>query len=300
MRSRENLHVIYVLLFLEAAFFVFQVQDAGRYQQLFAFIPSAVLSGEVWRLLTYQFIHGGALSFFFSVLILYIMGNALEEEWGSFDFVAFWALSLLGSAAVGFAIGSPLLGSFFLTYSLLFAYGATYPEMTFYIFFVLPVKVKWLAWIAVAILLFGVFTLRPSSLAAAGGAAVSLLYFWLRHARHSAPRGLPRLRRRSLPLSGPSPAVVATEEKRAEASVVLFAEVQRALDSGDPAAIDAMIERLDRVTVPGVNICPPADFKPLAEDRFCARCEGFAECSARLMRAKSGAGEGERQASGRR
>lgn len=297
MRSRENLHVIYVLLFLEAAFFVFQVQDAERYQQLFAFVPAAVLAGEVWRLLTYQFIHGGALGFFFSVLILYIMGNALEEEWGSFDFIVFWALSFLGSAAVGFALGVPLLGAFFLSYSLLFAYGATYPEMTFYIFFVLPVKVKWLAWIAVAILLFGVVTLRPASLAAAGGAVASLAYFWIRHARHAAPRGLPRLRRRAAPLAQPRPAVAAAEEKRADANLGLFAEVQRTLDSGDQAAIDAMIARLDREKTPGVNICPPVDFKPLAEDRFCARCEGFAECSARLMRAKSGGDD--RNAAGR-
>lgn len=299
MRSRENLHVIYVLLFLEAAFFIFQTQDAERYQQLFAFVPSAVLSGQVWRLLTYQFIHGGALGFFFSVLILYIMGNALEEEWGSFDFVAFWALSMLGSAAVGFAIGSPLLGSFFLSYSLLFAYGATYPEMTFYIFFVLPVKVKWLAWIAVAFLAFGVFMLRPTSLAAAGGAAVSLLYFWMRHGRHTAPGITPRLRRKARPLLRVDPAVAASEEKRADANVALFAEVQGALASDDPSAAGAMTARLDRETVAGVNICPPADFKPLADDRFCARCEGFAECSARLMRASTAGGESDAQAARR-
>jgi membrane associated rhomboid family serine protease len=300
MRSRENLHAIYVLLFLEAAFFVFQVQDAERYQQLFAFVPSAVLAGEVWRLLTYQFIHGGALSFFFSVLILYIMGNALEEEWGTFDFIAFWALSFLGSAAVGFALGTPLLGAYFLSYSLLFAYAATYPEMTFYVFFVLPVKVKWLAWIAIAILLFGVVRMQAPSLAAAGGAAASLAYFWLRHGRHSGPRGLPRLRRRAqAPLSGPSPSVVAGEEKRAESNLAQFADVQRTLDSGDRPAIDAMIERLDREATPGVNICPPADFKPLAEDRFCAKCEGFQECSARHMRAVAQTAGSEKPSAGR-
>ena len=298
MRSRENIHVIYVLLFLEAAFFIFQTQDPERYAEMFAFIPAAVLSGEVWRLLTYQFVHGGALSFFFSVLILYIMGNSLEEEWGTFDFVAFWVLSFLGSAAVGFMLGSPLFGSFFLTYSLLFAYGMTYPEMTFYIFFVLPVKVKWLAWIALAILGIGLLMLRPTSLAAAGGAAASMLWFWMRHGRHATGRITPRLRR-AKPLTEVNPAVAASEEKRAETNVAMFGEVQRALESGDRSVIDAMIARLDQEKTPNVNICPPADFKPLAEDRFCAKCEGFAECSARLMRASTAGESDDRQASGR-
>lgn len=296
MRSRENIHVIYVLLFLEAAFFVFMRQDLERYQRLFAFVPSAVLEGEVWRVLTYQFIHDpnrfGLIWFFFSLLVLYIMGNALEEEWGSFDFTAFWLLSVLGSAAVGFALGTPLLGSYFLGYSLLFAYATTYPEMTFVLFFVLPVKVKWLAWIALAFLLFGVISLSASGLAAAGGAAASFGYFWARHARHGAPRGLPRLRRRSRPLAAPSPAAVASEEKRAEDNLAQFAEVRRALDAGDQSAIDAMIARLESEKTPGVNICPPVDFKPLAEDRFCARCEGFQECSARYMRGSTSAGNG--------
>ncbi|HSN69341.1 MAG TPA: rhomboid family intramembrane serine protease [Thermoanaerobaculia bacterium] len=298
MRSRENIHVIYVLLFLEAAFFVFQTQDPERYAEMFAFVPAAVLSGEVWRLLTYQFIHGGALSFFFSVLILYIMGNNLEEEWGTFDFVAFWVLSFLGSAAVGFALGSPLFGSFFLSYSLLFAYAATYPEMTFYIFFVLPVKVKWLAWIALVILGFGILMRSPTSLAAAGGAGASMLWFWMRHGRYATGRIAPRLRR-AKPLTHVSPAVAASEEKRAEANLAMFGELQRTLESGDRSAIEATLARLDREKTPNVNICPPADFKPLAEDRFCAKCEGFAECSARLIRASTAGESDDRQASGR-
>ena len=93
------------------------------------------------------------------------------------------------------------------------------------------------------------------------------------------------MRRKVQSYSQPSAEAVASDEKRAEANLVQFAEVERTLGSGDAAEIDAMIARLDREKTPGVNICPPVDFKPLAEDRFCARCEGFQECSARHMRA---------------
>jgi len=33
-----------------------------------------------------------------------------------------------------------------------------------------------------------------------------------------------------------------------------------------------------------VNICPPVDYKPEDSDRYCVRCEGFAECTARHLR----------------
>lgn len=285
LRSRENLHVIYILLFLEAAFFLLQMQDPERYRAMFAFIPERFFAGEVWRLITYQFTQGSALGLFFALLILYIMGNALEEEWGTVDFVAFWAISVLASAAVGVMFGFPLIGSFFLTYSLLFAYALTYPEMTFYLFFVLPVKVKWLAWIALAFLLIGLIRLSPTSFAAAGGAAASLLFFWFRHGRGARPRILPVRPKASF---HERPPISASDENLADRNLAMFDEVEAVLATGDPAAREELIRKIEPHIQPGVNICPPPDYKPRNEDRYCIRCEGFPECSVRFIRLKAG------------
>ncbi|MGH9456711.1 MAG: rhomboid family intramembrane serine protease [Thermoanaerobaculia bacterium] len=278
-KSRENIHVIYILLFLEAAFFVLQTQDPERYARFFAFVPDRFFAGEIWRLLTYQFIQSGLLGFFFSLLILYIMGNALEDQWGSADFVTFWALSIVGSAAVAVFLGSPLIGSFFLTYSLLFAYAATYPEMTFLIFFVLPVKVKWLAWIALAFLAFGVVRMQPASLAAAGGALVSMAYFWLRHGRYARGR-VPRPK----VVVSQRPPIDAGDETRADRNLALFDRVEKTVATGTPEERERLRSEIEKTIVPGVNICPPPDYKPRAEDRYCIRCEGFSECTARFIR----------------
>ena len=113
---RENLHTIYIFLFLTIAFYVFQMQDPERYAALFAFDRSQVLGGEIWRLVTYQFLAGSPLSLFFNLLILYIMGAALENELGTWRFLALFALSTLGSAAIGFLLDYRLLGSMFLGY----------------------------------------------------------------------------------------------------------------------------------------------------------------------------------------
>ncbi len=127
MTRRENLHSLYVLLFLNIAFFLIQTQSPEKYGTFFSFQRDALMRGEVWRLFTYQFIQSSALSLFFSLLILYIMGSVVEQEWGTGHFLVFYVLSTVGSAAVAFLLGFPLIGSFFLSYSLLFAYAHMVP-----------------------------------------------------------------------------------------------------------------------------------------------------------------------------
>jgi hypothetical protein len=64
--------------------------------------------------------------------------------------------------------------------------------------------------------------------------------------------------------------------------------MKRTLSETDREKIDAMISKIQPEIVPGVNICPPADYKPEAADGYCVRCEGFAECSVRYLKLKSG------------
>jgi hypothetical protein len=60
--------------------------------------------------------------------------------------------------------------------------------------------------------------------------------------------------------------------------------VKKALSTGSESDIDRLIVAAEREIVRGVNICPPIDFKPEHSDRYCVRCEGFAECTARHLR----------------
>lgn len=287
-RARENLHSIYVLLFLSVVFFFLQLQDQEKYFQLFSFDRGAVMNGQVWRLFTYQFVQSGALSLFFELLILYIMGSVLEELWGTWDFLGFYLASLVGSAAVGWVFDFPLMGSFFLLYSLLFAYAYLFPEQTFYIFFVLPVKVKWLAWLSAGLLAFGVLRRDPSSLAALGGVMLSGAYFlFSQRPGRLLPRKVPAAFR-------PAPeAPSASEMGVAERNLATFGQVRQALESGDASERKTLVESLEKRVVPGVNICPPADYKPEHEDRYCVRCEGFAECTVRFIKLRSDADKGE-------
>jgi hypothetical protein len=66
------------------------------------------------------------------------------------------------------------------------------------------------------------------------------------------------------------------------------AGIKHALAAASDSEIDRLIAECERDTVPGVNVCPPADYKPENADGYCIRCDGFAECSARHLRLKRG------------
>jgi membrane associated rhomboid family serine protease len=279
---RENLRSIYVFLFLTVAFYMLQLQDPQRYVSFFAFDSGRILSGEVWRLVTFQFIGGGTLWLFFQLLILYLMGGVVEEELGTARFLMLFGISTLGSAAVGFITGAPFIGSFFASYTLLFVFATITPETVFYIFFVLPVKVKWLAWIDLGILAFAVFGNPASGMAAAAGAAAGYGYFLLLR------RGIPRRFRTRNPVLRQ----VSVEERDvplAAANRTRLDLVREALASPSPETMSRVEDSLRNDIVAGVNICPPVDFKPEHDDGYCIRCEGFAECSLRYLKLRAGA-----------
>ncbi|MEO8216496.1 MAG: rhomboid family intramembrane serine protease [Acidobacteriota bacterium] len=284
-RKGENLHSIYILLFLNIAFFFLQLQDVKHYLELFAFDRAAVLHGQIWRLVTYQFIQGtffgsSAISLFFTLIILYIMGSAAEEEWGTFDFITFVLVSTLASAGMAFIFGFWMIGSFVVSYSLLFAYATMFPEQTF-LLLVFPVKAKWLGWIALAMLLIGVVRLDGPSLAAAVGAAASYLFFLLRNSRYRPRRFVrPAVNVPLVPAERP-PVIPGADANR---NLLRFRSMNSILATKDLGKIEGLASSLSADIVPGVNICQPADYKPEHPDRYCIRCEGFAECGARYLR----------------
>ena len=278
-RSRgQNLRSVFILLFLNVAMFLLQNQDREKYARLFSFDWSAIRTGEAWRLVTYQFTQPGAglmgmLSLFITLLILYMMGSALEEEWGTLHFLTLFALSTLGSAAVAAWLGVPLLGTYFVYFTLLFVYAAAFPQQTFFLFGMVPVRVRLLALFSFAILLYGVFRGGSSNLAALGGAVLAYLYYLLQ--RVPAPVAVPQ---------APAPPKIRIDTVAVHNGSRYFA-IRKALLTGNEADANRLLEQCERDIVAGVKICPPADYKPESMDGYCIRCEGFAECSARYLRA---------------
>jgi membrane associated rhomboid family serine protease len=280
-RSRgENLRSVFILLFLNVAFFLLEHQDPEKYVRLFSFNGDAVASGQVWRVVTWQFTAAGegwseALSLFVTLLLLYMMGSALEEEWGTWNFMSLFAISTLTTAGVAAYLGIPLLGTYFVYFTLLFVYASAFPQQTFYLFGVMPVRVRMLAVFALAVLVYGVVSGGAANLAALAGATAGYFYYLSHRIRirivtaEELDAELPQVRIDTTPIH----------------NAARFASIKQALGARSEADVERLLEQCERDIVPNVNICPPADFKPEGADGYCVRCEGFAECSARYLRA---------------
>src|SRR3954451_9745051 len=284
-RSRgENLRSVYILLFLNVAFFFLQHEDAEKFARLFTFDWSAVLHGEGWGVFTYQFVQAsriGSISIppvvtlFLNLVLLSLMGMAVEDAWGTRQFLTLFALSTLGSAAAAAYLGVPLLGSYFINFTLLFVYAALNRDQTFYLSTILPIRVTFLAWLALAALLTGVFFGSKANLAALAGAAAGFAFYMWQRVRvvAVAANDLPQQ------FDAADAAVVA-----ATRNMTRVAAVKKALSTGSHSDIDRLIDLAEREQIAGVNICEPVDYKPEHSDRYCIRCEGFAECPARHLR----------------
>jgi hypothetical protein len=125
--------------------------------------PAAVMNGEVWRLITYLFIpsFGGLLPDWigavFYILFLWFIGNGLEEALGAFRMNVFYFLGMVGTTIAAFFFGGEF-SNVMLNTSMFLAFARFYPDVMIYLFFILPVKVKWLAWITAGLLLLGFLT----------------------------------------------------------------------------------------------------------------------------------------------
>src|SRR5207245_878186 len=139
---------------------------------------------------------------------------------------------------------------------------------------VLPIRVTLLAWLALAALVAGVFFGGRSNLAVLIGAGAGYAYFLSQRVRVVAvkPRGY---------APAPDPDARVSMMTR---NLPRVAAMKKALGAGLQTEIDRLIAASEREIVRGVNICAPVDYKPENPDRYCVRCEGFAECTARHLR----------------
>ena len=127
------------------------------------------------------------LFFVLSLYFYWFIGNILEREWGNVKFTVFYLagflLTLLAGAAASLLGWWIYLDMFYVNMSMFFAFATLYPDMQVLFFFIIPVKVKWLAWLDAAM-----YAIRCAMYIAGGSwvmcllplAAVAnyLLFFW--------------------------------------------------------------------------------------------------------------------------
>ena len=115
--------------------------------ETFLLFPDKVWQGEVWRLVTFLFYPPGtSILSLFGIYLFWLMGTALEGHWGTFRYNIYVLIATLATIAVTFGLqqGGPA-NNIFIGTSVFLAFAFLYPDFQLMLFFILPVRIKWLA-----------------------------------------------------------------------------------------------------------------------------------------------------------
>ena len=114
--------------------------------------PASVLRGELWRIVTYVLLPtNGGIFLVISLFFYYWLGESLERLWGSTKFTVYYVSGTLLTALASLlaylidGISVPIYGAVYVNTALFLAFALNYPDAMVNIYFIIPVKMKWLA-----------------------------------------------------------------------------------------------------------------------------------------------------------
>ena len=153
---------------ISALVYIFNMMDTtGTLLTLLAFHPGLIIRGQIWRLVTWIFmpLNNNLLFTALMLFFYYSIGTTLERVWGTSKFTVFYIFGVILNVIYGFVtwlimsaypnMGSGILGLVWLsvfrlapTYlnlSMFFAFAALFPDQVIRFYFIIPIKIKWVA-----------------------------------------------------------------------------------------------------------------------------------------------------------
>lgn len=157
--------MLYIIILYAAGFFI-QMININFYDQFLMLDIDKVLHGQIWRIFTFIIQPTGSSNLLFLGLELYIyymIGSSLENSWGAFRFNLYYLSGIIFNILAIillylFTGHSYILGLTYINRSMFFAFAALYPNVQFLMFFIIPVKVKYLGYIYGAFILYEVYS----------------------------------------------------------------------------------------------------------------------------------------------
>lgn len=128
------------------------------------FSPYHILHGQVWRLISFMFYPpGSGILALVAIYFYYWIGKTLEAYWGAgkftFYIISGYLFTVVYAFLIYFIFGiSIVLTAEYIYLAMFFAFATLFPDMQVLLFFVIPVKMKYLAWIDLAFFAYSVIT----------------------------------------------------------------------------------------------------------------------------------------------
>lgn len=120
-----------------------------------AFMPRVPL--ELWRYVTYMFIHFDFMHFFFNMLMLWMFGSEVAEWMGARHFVSMYFFCGIFAALFSFFMcllgltNNPIIGASGALMGVFVAYYKFFPDRVILMFFVIPMRIKHAMWVMIAL-----------------------------------------------------------------------------------------------------------------------------------------------------
>ena len=145
-------NLMFYIIVLYAIGFVMNTFFNGLYDAYFSLDFAMIFKGQVWRLITF-ILQPPSNSIIFVVFVLYfyyLIGSVLERIWGSFRFNVYFftgvILNILASLIIYLIWGlSFKLSTNYINLALFMAFAMEQPDMEVLLFFIIPIKIKWMA-----------------------------------------------------------------------------------------------------------------------------------------------------------
>ncbi len=133
-----------------------------------SFDRAAILHGQIWRLISFIFIpeSSNPIGMLFWLYLYWLFGTDLESYWGGFRFNVYYFTGVLLAIIAGFITGYAT--NQYLNLSLFLAIAILDPNRQLLLFFFIPVKMKWLAWVYLVMILYYFIPLYAVSFAISG------------------------------------------------------------------------------------------------------------------------------------
>ncbi|MCP4137627.1 MAG: rhomboid family intramembrane serine protease [bacterium] len=280
----------------------YPLKTIPKMEYYFGLIPKLVIEkGYVWQVVTCMFVHSKDifLHIIFNMYILYFLGSIVEEAWGSKKFLIYYFFTGIGSGLTVLLVNTiiqgpvyaiPTVGASGALLGVILAFGLLYPNTKMLLFFVIPIKAKYLALliacIDISILLITTVIGVSSPISHAGhlgGLLFGLLYFFILRRRQFKFKS--QLYRAEMLSKAELEKATQLSDKndRNQVLLKLYKQIKEhsieSLSDEEFYYIQDMMRLIDD-RVPG--LCKQEDFN--ADDPYCLECEHTEACIIREIK----------------
>ena len=149
-----------------AVVLLFGLMDTtGKLVNYLSFDPMLIFTqGQVWRLLTFLLVpenNGNIIFTAITVYLYYFIGSTLERQWGTPKFNFYYISGVIFTIIYGVAVWlisgwNVSVSTMYINLSMFFSFATLWPDMRLLLFFIIPVKIKWLALVNAVFFVIGI------------------------------------------------------------------------------------------------------------------------------------------------